>query len=304
VLRSIAALSFATVLLGAPSMSIGLTWHVPSQCPTIQAGIDSASAGDTVFVACGTYYEHDIVMKSGIYLTSETGQADCVMIDAGDSGRILYCDSVDSLAEVVGCTMTRGNALMGGALYCSNSSPRILNTIFYYNGGYAGGAVLCEAVSSPAFTSCTFFGNGFASGMPPHCYGGAVYLVELSSSTFTACVFSNNRTDFYGPIMSEGTPPALHCCNLYGNSYGSPAGENPSDWYGIEDQLGVNGNISEDPLFCDPWNGNLGVGPDSPNLPANNSCDVLIGAVGESCTAEEAARVEATSWSTLKAFYR
>jgi hypothetical protein len=57
-------------------------WHVPSACPTIQDGIDSAVVGGVVEVSCGTYYELGIVMKSGITLRSETHNDDCVTIDA------------------------------------------------------------------------------------------------------------------------------------------------------------------------------------------------------------------------------
>jgi pectin methylesterase-like acyl-CoA thioesterase len=104
----IALTAVSLVLLVVPAQPA--TIHVPGDHSTIQAGIDAASAGDTVLVACGTYYEHDITMKSGVCLTGETGQAACVTVDAKQQGRVFCCDHVDRLASIVGFTITGGFA--------------------------------------------------------------------------------------------------------------------------------------------------------------------------------------------------
>jgi hypothetical protein len=70
----------------------------------------------------------------------------------------------------------------------------------------------------------------------------------------------------------------LTCCDLFGNAGG--------DWVGyIESQYGVNGNISEDPLFCDPEGENFRLeveSPCAPFTPPNEECD-LIGAWPVGC---------------------
>jgi hypothetical protein len=57
-------------LVPACSFAAGIVIHVPGDAATIQAGINAAQAADTVFVACGTYYEHDIQVKPGVCLMS------------------------------------------------------------------------------------------------------------------------------------------------------------------------------------------------------------------------------------------
>lgn len=69
------------------------TLRVPQDHATIQEAIDAAdgSAGDTVLISCGTYHESIIVVrgKSGIIIRSESGDPDCVTIDADGAGRVL-----------------------------------------------------------------------------------------------------------------------------------------------------------------------------------------------------------------------
>jgi hypothetical protein len=116
--------SFLVAALAAALVTVppaaAVTWNVPSQAPTIQAGVDSAAVGDTVLVACGTYNEKDIVLTSGIILRSATGQADCVTVDMSGmgSGRIFYAEELEPAPTIEGFTLTGGNGGWGGgAIY-------------------------------------------------------------------------------------------------------------------------------------------------------------------------------------------
>lgn len=206
-------------LWGAAGAATATTIHVPGGRPTIQAGLDAASPGDTVCVARGTYYEHSITMSSGVYLTSETGTKDCVTIDARQEGRVLYCSATVSSASIVGFTITGGEVSDGAGMYCSSSSLAIIDCAFVgnYAHGYGGG-LYCP-VSSPSVVGCTFRGNQGTAG------GGGTCCPELASPTLTECQFLGNFSYCgAGLYCGSSSSPTVSSCTFVGNEAISGAG--------------------------------------------------------------------------------
>jgi predicted outer membrane repeat protein len=229
--------------------------HVPGDQPTIQAGINAAGPGDTVLVAAGTYYDcthldpdgylNCVILKSGICLQSETGEADCVTIDAQGIGRVFYCLNIEN-TTIEGFTITGGLAVgspphdRGGGMYCYFSSPNIRNCEFLDNHSsmWAGG-LFCRR-SSPTVehvvfrsNSADFYGGGmavqenafpsvvdciFEANEAPN--GGAVYLIgtPLGTPEFTGVVFSANSANYGGGLYSQYCDCVLSSCVLSSNS--------------------------------------------------------------------------------------
>jgi len=213
---------FVLCLVALPTCATAATIHVPGGHPTIQAGIDAASFGDTVLVACGTYYEHNIEMESGICLTSETGQADCVTIDAQREGRVLSCYGLDKGTMVVGLTLTNGDiqASNGGGISCRYSLVTFVNCVVSRNRavGYRcrGGGMYCIGSNAPTLVNCVFTDNTADRTGGVDC--------DFCAPTFTECLFTNNvtlTTSSFGGGMScrsSASSPTLIDCTFYGNT--------------------------------------------------------------------------------------
>ena len=316
-------------LLVYPTALGARTWYIlpdgTGDAPTIQAGIDSATAGDIVEVACGAYYEHDIVMKSGVTLRSETGEYDCVTIDAQQQGRIFYCSALNSSTEVVGFTITGGSSYDGAGMYCTletqmaishchftrnesrwatgiacvlGSSPSISFTVFSHNETIRdGGGVGCSN-SFPHIVNCTFFGNSvFRDGAGVFCQNGAHPIIEN-------CIFVDCISHYYPlpPVWClEGADVDLVECCFYG--------VDDIYWTGcMVDQIGINGNFIAEPGFCDAENNNFRLCSDSWCMPGtlpNGQSHGLIGAFGEGCgdCGPHVAGVQRT-WGGVKALYQ
>jgi parallel beta-helix repeat protein len=81
----------------------GLTLIVPDEYETIQAAIEAAAPGDTVYVRAGTYFEH-VVLDKQIVLQGE--DAASTIIDGGGSGPVVHL-TADGLT-IQGFTIQHG----------------------------------------------------------------------------------------------------------------------------------------------------------------------------------------------------
>ncbi len=79
-----------------------------------------------------------------------------------------------------------------------------------------------------------------------------------------------------GVYVDDSSGASIVCTDIHGNAGG--------DWVGpIAELLGQDGNICEDPLFCDPEGGDFTLAAGSPCLPDFNPDCGLMGAHGLGC---------------------
>ncbi|MFH1843216.1 MAG: right-handed parallel beta-helix repeat-containing protein [bacterium] len=265
-------------------------WEVPGDAPTIQAGIDSATIGDEVIVACGTYFEHDIEMKAGIILSSATGQPDCVTINAQGLGRVMICAGIDTHASITGFTFTGGLAAgsypdyLGGGIYCEGVVDlEIRSCLVTDNTADYGGGLYCKEASQLTVGACLIYANSsLTMGGGIFCFGGSptiewctisdnradsggdgVYCTNNSAARFYKCTIHGNDGD--GVMLYNNSGIDLEYCLIAFNPGAAcecevssvPALEccdlfgNGSDWSGhIAGQEGLETNFSAAPLFC------------------------------------------------------
>jgi predicted outer membrane repeat protein len=132
--------------------------NVPNTYPTIQAGINASSTGDTVLVEPGTYPENinfngkNIIVVS-LYLTNpDTAIISQTIIDGGFSGSVvIFENDEDSTTVLQGFTLTNGFTMGGGGgIMCnSTSSPTLKNLRIISNIGGVGGGLFCFGATRP-----------------------------------------------------------------------------------------------------------------------------------------------------------
>ena len=211
---------FATSLLGTlVAVTSATEIHVPTDQPTIESAIQAASAGDTVTVACGTYFEHGVMVDTSIHLRSEDGTPDCVTIDAEEMGRVMVWRGLDATAIFEGITFTGGSYPdSGGAVLCDLSSPLIRNCRFNGNEGSLQGGAVYFLDSAPVMEDCVVTNNTGG-------WGGGLY-VRSSDATISNCVLTGNHATNNGACIYFNTSPTSTVTNtrFVGNTAGDTGG--------------------------------------------------------------------------------
>ncbi|WP_313900644.1 Ig-like domain repeat protein [Edaphobacter flagellatus] len=113
------------------------TIRVPADQPTIQAGIDVASNGDTVLVAPGTYYENIDFKGKAITVTSSDGAAKTI-IDGSNGGSVVKFTNKELRSSIISNFTLRNGSFSVGAgstagVLIGSSAPTVLNNIITSN---------------------------------------------------------------------------------------------------------------------------------------------------------------------------
>jgi predicted outer membrane repeat protein len=198
------------------------THRVPSEYPTIQAGIDACQDGDTVLVAAGVYscagnteLRFNEVRCS---LRSEAGSGE-TMIDCLGNGAA-FSLSQDGASEAIiegftlqGAGSNPGGAIranedsltirdcrfvdnasgFGGAIDFANGKLRVERCVFDENtASYDGGAIDASVGASLEVIECQFLGNSAGA------KGGGISAAGADSVVVRDCLFSGNRAGAIG----------------------------------------------------------------------------------------------------------
>lgn len=243
------ALTLLSLALLNSSVS-GRTVRVPSEHPTIMAGIAASGYGDTVLVAAGTYSgvgNRDITFGGrNLVVKSESGPLlttiDCDGTPA-NKHRAFYFYSGESPESVIDgftiregtggtaypfgggaiafnsssptvkdCIFVENSATEGGALYPGQGTfPSIMDCVFENNTATIGGAVSC-AESHPSFTNCSFVRNVALQ------RGGAMWFSQAPAEV-VGCQFQENEAPRGGGVSVEGIPgPSIGNCEFVHNT--------------------------------------------------------------------------------------
>jgi predicted outer membrane repeat protein len=208
----------------AASSAPARTWHVSpagtGDAPTIQAGIDSAAAGDTVLLAWGTYTglgNRDVFFYGkAIVVRGQGDPMDCVIDCEGsvsephNAFRFYYAEDSTSVLE---CVTIQGSYGSAGAVYCGGGSPTIRDCVFQQNQSDGdGGAIKVASDSEPTVIGCEFRENSAAGG------GGAIVVYVAADLVALGCLFSDNSAVSGGAILSSYADVVIDSCVFSGNT--------------------------------------------------------------------------------------
>lgn len=259
----------------------GLSW-VRAKA-SIQAAINDAVRGETIYVKSGTYGPISVGYAMDLRIESVDGKENTV-IDGNGERQCANLGGTDSLSTtLLGFTLTNGYSGYGGGVYGGTLIDCDVkdNYAMYQGGGlYFSTAVSCQILDNRvgdtnlwrnangggayggSLINCLVANNVIDSNN--YCEGGGTCNSDLYNCTVVKNVAYGNG---YGGGVHRG---CLYNTIVYGNfaEYGKDIG-NLSSWY-IRNSL-----VGEDPGFIDAENGDYRLAENSPCIDAGSNSYVL-----------------------------
>lgn len=329
-------------LLGLTGPGTARVLRVPAEYRTIGEAVQAADDSDTVLVAAGVY-EEALYIEKFLTLISEDGP-ESTTIDAGGNpwgtSAVEFADGLighgdrwviegftvqhgyegiagnpqgyqlivrncivrenaisgvnpdDGPATIEGCTIVH-NGWHGVDLYIEPSPmPTVIaGNLIAFNYTGVGGATDGGAVIEHNTIVGNTWDGIYVSRFDP------VGVIELSSNI----IVSNGR---WGIGIGQG-PSVFDCSDIHHNDVWGSGQENVASQGACADQiLGFNGNISDDPMFCNVASDDFTLSTASPCL-GTGAGGTNIGAFGVGCDPESSVTEwEPSSWGTIKALFR
>ena len=216
--------------LGAPARTL----RVPAELPTLQAGVDSAVAGDTVLVAPGTYTgtgNRDVNFTGkGIVVRSELGPEQTIVdcqANANEPHRGFFLGTQEPPETVLdGFTIVNGfmstqpskgdriahDLSAGGIKIQTFAAPTIRNCIVRNCGSeYTGGGISVENLATAVLENVEV--EGCFAGI----LGGGISVETQSHATLRGCIVTGNRAPIGGGIECQAGV-VLEDCVVAGNA--------------------------------------------------------------------------------------
>ncbi len=222
----------------------------------IRDAMDAATQGDTIYVTEGVYtiygkvapprfpsHSVGIVMKPGVTLMG--AGADKTKIEL-QGGLYTIVDADNALLQ--GLTLVNTSSGVKYGVYSESSSFQVKNCIFQNSYG----AIVVNNASNTEI-----FNNLIKNNKEGIRFWGTNDSIKIYNNTICdnnlggicaddSAIIKNNIVAYNGiGIATDGTMPTIECNDVYSNFQG----QYEENYQNIDDQTGINGNISSDPLL-------------------------------------------------------
>jgi hypothetical protein len=282
-----------SLILALSSYSFAEIINIPSDYSTIQIGIDNSSPNDTVLVSPGTYLENinfhgkEITVGSYFLLSGDVEYILTTVIDGDSLGSTVVFNSGENNNSILsGFIITGGIGELsaghryGGGIHCKNQSDPILDHLLIINNSASdgggifclrsdpiiqytriadnvstlrGGGLSCHLYSEPILNHTTIinnFSNQIASG---------IFCVSGSNPQVNNSIIWGNISDqiYFDESYNLQSYVTLSYSAIENGLEGIITNDNGQVYW-------LDGNISENPLFCNDYLYNFSLSEISP----------------------------------------